>query len=156
MDIWSDTHRRTKAAILVGVILLLGAYNAYISMVVVFGYRDCLEDPVRWDGAKVVFPLWEVTRIDGPDRYAVSKVLKDVPVEGDTSPLHVGSTVSIEGHFRGSDHVVIEDVREIHVLRDWKERLGVLGTIVVILLAPLGFRWRQGRLTERTLGGQNG
>lgn len=149
MQLWADTGRGAKMAGLGVLLALLGAYHAWVSMTVVFGYRDCLEDPARFDGTLLVLPLWEVTRIDGPHRYAASKVLKDIPIEGDTSPLHVGSTVSVKGRFRAADAVVVEEQRELHVLRDWKERLGIFGFLVMAAAAPFFFRFREWRLVER-------
>lgn len=146
---WSDARRLPLLLLLMVSALGLGLYNAHVSMNIVFGYRDCLEDPQRWEGAKLVFPLWEVTRILGPDRFEISKVIRDVPVQGDSRDLSVGSTISILGHFRGKDLVVVEEQRELHLLRAWKERLGILGFVLVSFAAPSFFRWKQGRLWER-------
>ena len=146
--LWVDQGRGRKALGLAGLLLGLGIYHAYISMTVVFGYRECLEDVARYDGVLLILPLWEVTRIDGPDRYALSKIVQNIPVEGDTSGLKVGATLSIEGHFRGADQVVVESRRELHTLRVWKERLGVLGVLGVLGAAPFAFRWRARRLEE--------
>ncbi len=146
---WSDARRWPMLLLLFLAFLGLGMYNAYISMNVVFGYRDCLEDPERWEGATLIFPLWEVSRIVGPDRFEISKVIRDVPVEGDSRDLKVGSTISIVGTFRKADVVVVEKQRELHVLRVWKERLGILGFGLVCIATPLFFRWRNGRVEER-------
>lgn len=145
---WSDERRPLKIAALLAALLLLGAIHAWLSMEVVFGYRDCVADPQAADGSRLVFPLWEVTRIDGPDRYAASKVHKDVPIIGPTAELHVGATVSIEGRFRASDLAVVETRREIHHLRPWKEGLGLLGFAAAVALAPRFFGWRAGRVRE--------
>ena len=145
---WSDGRRPLKIAALLAALLILGAIHAWVSMAVVFGYRDCVEAAQAADGARLVFPLWEVTRIDGPDRYAASKVLKDVPIVGDTADLRVGMTVSIEGTFRAADLAVVERRREIHHLRPWKEGLGLLGFAAAVALAPRFFGWRAGRVRE--------
>ena len=143
---WSDDHRAQKISGLLIALLALGAYHAWVSMEVVFGYQDCAAAPEASDGVTLIFPLWEVTRIDGPRRYAASKVHKDVPIEGDTAMLSVGMTISIQGRFRASDLTVVEERREIHWLRAWKERLGVAGFAVMAALAPLFFRVREGRI----------
>lgn len=124
-----------------------GAYYTWIALTIEIGYRQVTES--GRDGVELTFPLWVVTAIDGPTRYRISKVVHDVPVEGDTTPLHEGDTVSVIGRFRASDHVVVEEVREIHVLRKVKEALGVLGTVLAIAAAPFGFRLRRGGLVER-------
>lgn len=147
--LWRDQGRMGKLWGVGSLLLGLGIYHAYISMTMVFGYRECLEDIAKNDGATLIFPLWEVTRIDGPGQYAISKVVKDIPILGETTDLHMGATVSVVGHFRGADRVVVEERKEIHVLRVWKERLGILGAALVIGAAPLTFRWRAGRLEER-------
>ncbi len=146
---WSDARRGPLLLLLFVAFLGLGMYNAHVSMNVVFGYRDCIDDPERWEGATLIFPLWEVSRIVGPNHFEISKVIRDVPVEGDSSDLHVGSTISIVGTFRKADRAVVETKRELHVLRKWKERLGFLGFGLVCVAAPFFFRWRQGRVEER-------
>jgi hypothetical protein len=146
---FSDRFRLWKMAAALAVVLGLGAYYAYVAANLEAGWRWCLEDPVGRDGATLVFPLWTVTRIDGPDRYAISKIIKDIPVRGDTGPLKVGTTVSIVGTFDAADTVVVEEVREIHTLRPYKEALGVLGVVLVVIAAPFFFRVRGGRVVER-------
>lgn len=146
---FSDQGRAGKILLALLLLVGLGAWHAYASMTLDFGYRDCLEAPAESDGRTLIFPLWSVTRIDGPDRYAVSKILRDVPVQGDTSELKIGTTISIKGTFRASDLALVESEREIHVLRRWKEALGVVGLLVAAALTPLLFRWRGGYLVER-------
>lgn len=147
--LWSDTGRLRRLAVAGTLMLGLGLYNVHVAMEVVFGYRDCLEDPERWDGSRVIFPLWTVTGIDGPERYRVSKVVHDVPVAGTSAGLQVGDTISIKGHFRASDLAVVEETRALHPLRRWKERLGYAGLVVVLVAAPGFFTWRGGRLRVR-------
>lgn len=103
----------------------------------------------RLDGRVVRFPLWEVTAIAGPRRLEISKVIRDIPVEGDTTGLKLGDTVSVVGNFRAADDVVVASVLYVHRYRKWKERLGILGMMLSLLAAPLGFAWRAGRLVER-------
>jgi hypothetical protein len=51
------------------------------------------------------------------------------------------------GEFR-QDGVVLEKEREIHILRDWKERLGILGFVLAIGAAPFFFRVQNQRVSE--------
>lgn len=149
MTLFSDAARAAKMAAAVAILLALGGYYAYVASNLESGYRWCLEAPQERDGSTTVFPLWEVTRIDSPTRYAISKIVKDIPVEGDTTPLKVGDTVSLVGHFRAADLVVVEEVREIHVLRKYKEALGIAGLVAALVSAPFAFRVRGGRVVER-------
>lgn len=149
MSWFSDRRRGWKMAAAAAVLAGLGGYYAWVAMNLEAGYRWCLEAPAERDGSVVVFPLWTVTRIDGPDRYAISKIVKDVPIEGDTAPLKVGATVSLIGNFRASDLSVVEQTREIHVLRVYKEALGIAGLGLSVLAAPFFFRVRGGRVVSR-------
>ncbi len=130
----------------------LGLYNVHVAMELVFGYRDCLEDPARSDGATLIFPLWTVTAVDGPQRFRVSKVLRDVPVVGESAGLAVGDTISLKGHFRASDLTMIEAERELHPLRRWKERLGYAGVVLALAAGPLCFRLQGGYIGARRDG----
>jgi hypothetical protein len=104
------------------------------------GWRWCLEDPRARDGSALVFPLWKVTAIDGPDQYRISKVVTGIPVRGDASVLVVGDTVSVVARFDAASSTAVEQSRELHPLRRWKEGLGVVGFLLVAALAPLAFR----------------
>lgn len=126
-----------------------GVYYTWLAMTTIIGYRECKAAGVEREGQELTFPLWVVTAIDGPDRYRISKVVRDVPIEGSTGELHEGSTVSVIGRFRASDGVVVEAVREIHVLRVYKEALGILGTVIALIALPFGFRIRGGKVVER-------
>jgi hypothetical protein len=107
--------------------------------------------PVARDGAALVFPLWTVTGLDGPQRYRISKQVRDVPVVGSTAGLARGDTVSLTARFDGTGRVAREERREVHRLRRWKEGLGVLGVLAGLLAAPWFFRWDRAsrRLEER-------
>lgn len=150
MTLYSDEGRLGKIVASLMVLGGLGAWYAWIAMNLESGYRWCLEDPVGRDGAALVFPLWTVSRIDGPETYAISKVVKDIPVRGSTAEIKVGDTVSLTGAFRAADRTVTQDVREVHRLRPYKEALGVLGFLVAGSAAPFFFRIRDGRLVERS------
>lgn len=149
MTLFGDDARGWKVAAGVAALLAMGAYYAHIAINLEAGWRWCMEDPAARDGSRLVFPLWEVTAIDGPDQYRISKIVDGIPVHGDATALKVGDTVSLEGSFDGQALRVEEKVREIHHLRPWKEALGVAGFVVMAAAAPFFFRWRDGRIRER-------
>ena len=130
----------------------LGAYYAYLTLGLDIGWRQCVADPAGRNGDTLVFPLWEVTGIDDATHFKISKVVKDVPVEGPTAALSEGNTVSLIGRFDKDKMVVEQQVIEIHRLRPYKEGIGAIGLIAAIVLAPICFRWTNRQLTERTSG----
>lgn len=141
------------APVSVGIALLLtvalGAWYARGALAAEHGWRWAMEDPAARDGAPMVFPLWEVTRVVGPDRYEISKIVKDVPVVGDARALRPGDTISVSGRFDASVPAVREEERELHPLRDYKEALGVVGLLFVFAWMPFAFRVAGGRVVER-------
>lgn len=149
MTLFSDDARGAKMAAVAALILALGGWYAHIAMNVETGYRWAMEAPAERDGAPLVFPLWEVTRVDDADHYAISKIVKDVPVEGDATGLKVGDTISVIAAFRARDAMAVEERRELHPLRKYKEALGVAGFALALLAAPFTFRFRDGRIVER-------
>lgn len=132
---------RTKTLFAAGMALAVisGVYADW-SMNQQQGWRWCLEDPHARDGSALVFPLWKVTAIDGPDQYRISKVVTGIPVRGDARALSVGDTISIIASFDASSGTAVERSRELHPLRRWKEALGVTGFLLVAAVAPLAFR----------------
>lgn len=150
--IFADRGRGLKIAAGLLVCAALGAWYARWALAAEHGWRWATEDPAGRDGSPMVFPLWEVTAIDGPDRYRISKVVKDVPVHGEARDLAVGDTVSVLGTFNAEGPVIEVEVREHHVLRKYKEILGVIGFVWVVVAAPFAFRIRGGRLVERAGG----
>lgn len=149
MTWFGDDWRGVKLLAGLLVLVAMGAYYTHIAVNLQAGWRWCMADPVARDGSRLVFPLWEVTRIDGPDRYSISKIVKDIPVAGDARELEVGDTVSVDGTFDGKERLVRERFREVHHLRPHKEALGVLGFVLSALAAPFFFRWAGGRIRER-------
>lgn len=141
--------RGLQGAIVLLLLAMLGAYYAKLAMDLEIGWRQCSSDPARWDGQELVFPLWVVTGVDGPDRYRISKVVKDVPVAGPSEGLEEGDTVSVIGHFRAERMVVEQSVIEVHHLRPYKEAIGAIGLLAAIFGLPWLFRWRERRLEER-------
>jgi hypothetical protein len=89
-----------------------GSYYTWLAMTTIIGYRECVAAGATREGQELVFPLWVVTGIDGPDRYRISKVIRDVPVEGSTAEIEEGATVSVIGHYRAEDRVVVQSVRD--------------------------------------------
>lgn len=146
---FADESRTLGVGLALALLVAMGGWYSYLAIHVVFGYRQCVAAGASADGRSLTFPLWVVTGVDGPDRYRVSKVLRDVPVEGPTEGLAVGQTVSVMGDFRAADLVVVEELREVHHLRKWKEGLGILGFVVALAAAPFSFRVRARRLVER-------
>ncbi|MDP2309717.1 MAG: hypothetical protein Q8P18_27100 [Pseudomonadota bacterium] len=137
--------------------MALGGYYAWWALQPESGWRWAMQAPAERNGATMIFPLWTVTAIVGPDRYEISKVVQGVPIVGPAQDLAVGDTVSVLGHFdasvstpgQGSAPAVRADVREHHVLRKYKEALGIFGFLFVVVAAPFAFRIERRRLVER-------
>ena len=136
--------------VVVGLLLagLGGGYAAW-ALGAEHGWRWAMESPAERDGATMVFPLWEVTRVVDAEHYAISKVVQDVPMVGEARDLKVGDTVSVIGRFDAAGPHVRVEVRELHVLRVYKNVLGIVGFLGVLVWLPFAFRWQRGRLTER-------
>jgi hypothetical protein len=149
MWLWSDHGRGFRAAVTLLALIGLGAYYAYLTMGLDVGWRQCVADPENRNGDTLVFPLWVVTGIEGEQRFLISKVVKDVPIEGPTAELRVGNTVSLIGSFDKDKMVVEQELIEIHHLRPYKEGIGAAGLLAALILGPLCFRWKNRRLTER-------
>lgn len=146
---WSDSFKALKA--LLALVLLIAVCARYVQDTKPAGeaWPRAVAAGKLADGRHLRFSLWQVSSIQGPDLYTLSKVVKDVRVTGDTSMLHVGDTVSVVGRYRAADQVVVAEITEVHRLRKWKERLGYLGIAASILAAPFGFRLRRWGLAER-------
>lgn len=149
MSLFSDRGAGVRVG--VGLVLLaaLGLTYARWASQAERGWRWALEDPSARDGATMIFPLWEVTKVAGPQRYEISKVVSGIPLVGEARDLRVGDTVSVIGRFDASGPEVRVEVRELHPLRVYKEILGVLGLGLVLVGLPFAFRVRDGRLVER-------
>lgn len=138
-----------RPGVALALLCALGGGYAWWALTATVGFRECARDPAAHDGTALVFPLWTVTRVDGPARYEISKVIRDVPVVGDAAGLTVGATVSVMGEFRASDRAVHATRRELHALRKYKEALGVIGFVLVAIAAPLCFRVEGRCVVER-------
>jgi hypothetical protein len=148
VTLFGDDRRWLKLGLVLAAVGAMGGYYAWIAMHVV-GYRECVAAGAAREGQRLVFPTWDVTGIDAPGRFRISKVIQDVPIRGDTSGMRLGDTISIAGTYDAASREVVETDRERHPLRRWKERLGVAGFLVAVLAAPLAFRIRGRRVEER-------
>ncbi len=146
---WADATRPRNAAIAALLVVALGGWYAKLAMALEIGWRQYTSDPDRYDGHQLTFPLWEVTGVPDANHYLISKVVKDVPVEGDSTGLKVGDTVSVIGDFSKEKWAVVQRRIEVHTLRRWKEAIGIAGILAWAVVTPLLFRWRAGRLEER-------
>ncbi len=144
----SDRLRWLKLSCAVLLLVMLGARYTWYASHLPFGWRACITEPARHDGRALIFPLYTVAEIQGPDRYRIRKVV-EVPVEGDTAGLAVGMSVSVQATFRAADAIAVEVSRTLHPWRKYKKLLGIVGLILAVLAAPLAFDWRAGRLITR-------
>lgn len=149
MNVFSDRGAWLRVGVALLLLAGMGVEYARWAMGAEHGWRWALEDPAGRDGAQMVFPLWEVTKIDGPDRYEISKVVSGIPLDGDARDLAVGDTVSVIGRFDASGPIVRVEARERHHLRRYKEMLGIVGLVLVAAWVPFAFRLREGRVVER-------
>jgi hypothetical protein len=143
------------ASACVAVLVASGGYYAHVAMNAEQGWRWCLEAPEARQHSLLIFPLWTVTSIENDHHYTISKVVKDVPVDGDSVGLRVGATVSVMADFDWNSGAPIarQTYLEVHTLRVWKERLGMLGFVVMAMLLPWCFvllPGERGWLAERT------
>jgi len=146
---WADATRPRNAVLAALLLVALGGWYAKLAMALEIGWRQYTSDPDRYDGQQLTFPLWEVTGVPDANHYLISKVVKDVPVEGDSTGLKVGDTVSVIGDFSKDKWAVVQRRIEVHTLRRWKEAIGIAGILAWAVATPLLFRWRAGRLEER-------
>lgn len=146
---FSDTLRWLKALLPAILLAMLCARYAHLASTLPIGWRACVADPIGRDGAELRFPLYTVSRIEGPMRYTISKVIRDIPIEGSTEGLSAGETVSVRATFRAEDQTAVEDSRASHPLRWAKQLLGVLGLLWFGALVHRSFGWKDGRVIER-------
>lgn len=146
---FSDRHRLLKLLVPAALLLALCAYYTHLASTMPIGWRACVAAPAEADGRELRFPLYTVSQVDGPDRYTISKTIRDIPVEGPTAGLRPGMTVSVQATFRAADQVAVEVYRERHRLRAAKKALGIVGLLWALWMAPRAFGWQAGRLTER-------
>ncbi|MEL6350065.1 MAG: hypothetical protein AAFV53_43600 [Myxococcota bacterium] len=114
-----------------------------------FGWRRLTADPAAHDGEPLIFSLYAVTAIEGPNRYRISKVIRDIPIAGPTDTLSEGDVVSVAATFRAVDAIAVEASRQRHELRPYKQVLGAVGLLWALWMVPRCFAWRGGRVVER-------
>ena len=105
---------------------------------------EVLEDPLRTPPSGTGAAMCRTSTGEvglGEHRHA------DVGQHG--AAIERGDRVSVRGHFRASDQAVVEEDRLVHHLWVWKQRLGLLGLVLAVLMAPLCFTIRDGRVVER-------
>ncbi len=160
------SSRRSVTAVAAAVLLATGLYYAWIADDAQEGWRWCLQAPEARQGSELVFPLWTVTGVDDPHHYRISGFVKDLPVDGDSAGLAVGDTVSLVATFdwNGGKPIAHQTYFEFHRLRAWKERLGVIGFVLVAIFLPFCFvvrrdangRWLAERRAWPEPGGRSG
>lgn len=147
--VWGDVSRLRNGLVATALLAALGGWYAHLAMQKEVGWREYTSDPARYDGHPLTFPLWVVTRVVDARHYEISKVVKDVPIEGDTRQLSVGDTVSVVADYSAARNIGVARIVEVHHLRPWKEGLGVAGVLTWLVVVPFLFRWRAGRVEER-------
>jgi hypothetical protein len=149
----SDSGRAWKLSLLGALLIGLCALYGWRATERPVGWMKCLADPEASDGDRVVLSLYTVDGLDEAGHMRVSKVARDVPVDlselEDARPPEAGQTVSVVGHFRASDKVLVAQELEVHLLRWAKVALGWVGLAILAFGIPLSFRYRNGRLEEK-------
>ena len=146
---FSDRYRLLKIMVSLLILLGLGAVYTDFALSRPEGYRAALADPVNHEGADMLFPLWQVTHIRDANMYTIAGTLRDVPVQGSTEGLNVRDTVTVIGHFRADDLVVVATERVDHPLRPWKAGFSLLAILLGLIATPRFFGWREGRVVIR-------
>ena len=149
----SERYRPLKLASAALLAAGLGVLYSHIEQTVAIGWPQCVADPRALDGTPLTMPLWTVTRVEPPDYYEVSWIVRDVPVRGPTDGLEPGQIISVVGDFSAEGPVVVERYHLVHRWRRAKVALGALGVILALASAPLGLRIRDGYLEERDTRG---
>lgn len=124
----------------------LGSRYASLATSLPDGIRACLAAPHEHDGVRLVFPVWFVAGVDDASHYRLSRVVKDVVVEGPTEGLARGQTITVVGDFRADDSAVVEVRRHVHTLRPHKKALSIVGLALGLLVVPLVLRRGRGGL----------
>ena len=104
------------------------------------GYAGPLLDPGAWDGEVVTISLAHVEAL-GPDGFEISKGVLRFMVHGSTEGLAVGQEVDLSGIWRARTRTLELSWVEVARGREAKRVLGVVGLLVIGVLAPLGLRW---------------
>lgn len=146
---FSDRNRFLKMVLAVAALVLLGVHYTGFATERSEGFRAASAEPEAHDGAPLLFPLWEVTRIHGASRYEISKSLRGVPVNGDSDGLAVGDSVTVRGRFRAQDRSVTAEQRIDHPLRPAKAMLSVSALVWGAVVARRWFGVANGSVVIR-------
>lgn len=126
----------------------LGAHYAGAAEGKLNAYLQARNNPAAHDGMPVSFVIYEVTAV-AEEHYEVSRVARDLVIQGDPAGLEVGDVVSVQGTFRAEDGGVVETRRVPHPHRWAKQALSLIGLLLGLALLPKGFAWRDGALVDR-------
>lgn len=148
-----NLSRGQVAGLAGGALLASGLYFGWMADTREEGWRWCMQAPEARDGSELVFPLWTVTAIDDPHHYEISGVARDVPIDGDTTGLAIGATVSVVATFDWNQGAPVarQTYLQVHVLRKWKEALGILGFVILGSVLPFCFVTARAGSGERIL-----
>ncbi|MCB9777696.1 MAG: hypothetical protein H6742_03960 [Alphaproteobacteria bacterium] len=114
----------------------LGSRYATLATTLPDGIRASLADPDAHDGERLVFPVWFVSGVDDAEHYRISRIIKDVRVEGDSAGLSRGQTITVVGDFRAGDSTVVELRHQVHTLRPHKKALSMVGLLLGLAAVP--------------------
>jgi hypothetical protein len=146
--LFSDRARPWLALVCGVWLVLMGARYGHYSVAKPVGFRYCLDHLEQCQGRTILLPLWRVTEVhDGG--YALYKITGPIPVEGDSSGLSLGDTISAVTTFDADRQLLVEQSRKVHHLRRAKVWLGVIGLVLSLGLIVGGFRLREGRVVAR-------
>jgi hypothetical protein len=149
MLMFSDRARLPKMLLSATLLGMLCWHFAERSISHEAGYPAALRSPQAKNGVPLVFPLWSVTHIRNANMYEISKTVLGVPIQGRSEGLSVGDTVTIQGHFRARDRVVVAASRVDHPWRAAKGVLSLCALIIALLLVPRRFGLKGGRVVLR-------
>ena len=146
---FSDRYRILKMLLAVVGLVLLGVHYTQFATDHPHGFRAASAEPAAHDGARLLFPLWEVTRIHGATRYAISKSLRDVPINGASDGLAVGDSVTVRGRFRAQDGSVVAAERIDHPYRSAKAVLSIAALVWCAVVCRKRFGFEGGAVVIR-------
>lgn len=145
----SDRYRLPVALVTAGLLLATSLYWVWLLTTLQVGDWHAIVHPTAHSGEEIVLSLWDVTSVDGPNRYHLAKSGHEVEVVGPTAGLGVGDSVSVEVEI-GSTGAMTEHWREAHPRRAAKKWAGILSLGFLALFLPLAL-WRR-RRTEAPRG----
>jgi hypothetical protein len=132
---------------LLGALVLDAAVWSWWELTTDEGYEACLSEPASCVGQRHVLPLQRVYAVTATTA-EVGRPQRRVHVRGDLDGVRVGEELSLSGTFAADGRLELEGV-ERHPLRPQKRWLGVVGAVALLLLLPLVFTVRRGRVVPR-------